>query len=574
MGDESVKRSSYRAALRSRDLRRLLGSQLISSSGSWAYNVALAVFLYERTHSAGWVAAGSLGRFLPSIVWSPYAGVVAERFERVGLMVRANVLACCLQLGLAVEMWQRGPVAIAVVIAGLTSLVQRVYNPAVAAMIPQMAGEDDLAAANALNGTIDNLVIVVGPAVGAVLLIVGGPTLTVLVDAGSFLVAAAMVGSLTARSTPSDVTAGGTAGVWRQVADGFRTVASSTTTVVFVSFSVVASFIYGADTVLFAPIARTQLHTGTNGYGYLLAGLGVGGVAGAMVVNWLASQPRLAGPILGGIAVYCVPMALMVMVHQQALAFVLEVFSGAGTLVVDTLAITALQRSAPKEMVARVFGVFFALALGAMSLGALLTPVLLRAGLHSTMLLLGAGTPLLCTLSLPILLRLDRATAAQADALAPRVAILERLDLFSAASRTSLEMLASSADEVVVAAGTAVVTEGDIADAFYAVVSGALDVSAVGDIGDEPRHLTILAAGTYFGEIGLIAHVPRTATVTAVAECTLLRIDGADFLDALTSMSASPSLIEGARTRLSASRPASTALDNPLGGPVLRPGAA
>jgi MFS family permease len=566
-------RQGYRSALRSRDLRRLLGSQLISSTGSWAYSVALAVLLFERTHSTAWVAAGALGRFVPGLLFSAYGGVIAERFERVALLVRLNVLSLVLQLGLALVAWREGPVVLAIGFAALTSLFQTIYNPAVAAVIPQVTREDDLAAANALSGAIDNLVVVLGPAVGAGMLLLGGPALAVLVNALSFAVAAGMVATLRIRSEPSDVTEGGQAGPLRQIADGFRAVVSSQTVAIFVGFSVLASFVYGTDTVLFVPISDLQLHTGASGYGYLLAGLGVGGVLGAGVVNRLAASSRLAPAILGGIAVYCLPTALLVVIDQPVVAFVLQVARGAGTLVVDTLAITALQRSVPREMVARVFGVFFALVLGAISLGALVTPLLLGAGLHLTMLIYGLGVPALCLLTLPRLLSMDRVAAARAAVLAPRVAILERLDLFAAASRSALERLAGAAAEIEVPAGVAVVVEGAVADAFYVVVAGELDVSAVGERGAAPVRLRTLGPGTYFGEIGLIGRIPRTATVTATTACTLLRIAGQDFLEALTNLSASPSLLEGARTRLSLTHPSSTALVEAVEKPDSEPAA-
>lgn len=547
-GRKAKQREGYRSALRSRDLRRLLASQLISSTGSWAYSVALAVMLFERTHSTAWVAAGALGRFVPSLLFSAYGGVIAERFERIALMARVNVLALVVQLGLALVAWRDGPLALAIFLVACTSLLMVVYNPAVAAVIPQVTREDDLAAANALNGSIDNLVIVLGPAVGAALLVLGGTALAILVNAISFGVAAVIVSTLSVRSRPSDVTEGGQAGPMRQIADGFRALTSSSTAAVFVAFSVLASFVYGTDTVLFVPISL-QLNTGATGYGYLLAGLGVGGVAGAAAVSRLARNRRLAPAILGGMAFYCLPTAVLVLVHQPAVAFVLQVVRGAGTLVVDTLAITALQRSAPREMVARVFGVFFALVLAAISLGALITPAILgKTGLHATLLIYGLGIPALCLLTLPRLLAMDRVAAAAAAKLAPRIAILERLDLFAAASRASMEQLAGAAAEERVAAGTPVVVEGGVADAFYAVVEGELEVSAVGD-GRGPHWLATLGPGTYFGEIGLIEHIPRIATVTASTACTLLRIDGQDFLDALTNLSASPSLLEGVRTR-------------------------
>ncbi|HXW46926.1 MAG TPA: MFS transporter [Streptosporangiaceae bacterium] len=560
MASTAPARAGYRSALRHRDLRRLLTAQLVSSSGSWAYNVALMVYLYDRTHSASWVAAGAVGRFVPTLLCSGYAGVIAERFERVRLMVRLNLLALLIQLGLAVTMWRHASPALAVALAALTSVTLSPYNPSVAALIPQVVAEEQLAAANALNATIDNLVTVAGPAIGALLLLVGGPALAVAANAASFGIAAIVLPFLKVRSRPSDVTDGGRAGPARQVLDGFRALGASAAVATFVAFSVLASFVYGTDTVLFIPISRVQLHTGSTGYGYLLAGLGVGGVAGAALVNRLAARTRLAPAILGGMAVFCLPTALLTVVHQPAVGFALEVVRGAGTLVVDTLAITALQRSAPKQMVARVFGAFFALVLAAISLGALLTPILLREGLHLTMLVYGLGVPALCLLALPRLVRADRVAAVRAAAIAPRVAILERLDLFSAASRSSLESLAEAAQEITVGAGTVIVREGDQSDAFYVVTDGSVSVSATGESGAAPVQLRTLGPDSYFGEIGLLGQVPRTATVTATSACTLLRIEGNDFLDALTMLSASPSLLRSAQARLAVTHPSSPAL--------------
>lgn len=567
MSGQGGARSGYRSALRSRDLRLLLSGEAISGAGSGVAFVAIAAFVFDQTHSSGWVAAGVLGRFIPVLLLSTYGGVVAERFERVRLMVGLNVAALVVQCGLALAVWRAAPVVVVIAIAGLSAILGTPYKPAVAAVVPQVVGEDDLAAANALNGTIDNLVMIAGPSVGAVVVLLGGSALAFVVNAVTFGVAALLVGRLRARSSPSDVTDGGRAGPMRQMADGFRAVASSATVLTFVSFSVLATFVYGTDTVLFVPLSAQQLHTGSSGYGYLLAGLGLGGLAGAAVVNRLAARPRLAMIILGGMALYTLPSALLVVVHQPVIGFLVEVVRGAGTLVVDTLAITSLQRSAPREMVARVFGVFFALALAALCIGVAITPLLLRAGLHVALLVYSFGVPALCLVALPRLRRLDRVAAGQAALLAPRVTLFQGLDLFAAASRASLEGLAEAAIEIEVPAEAAVVTEGDEADAFYVVEAGTLEVSAVGE-GGEARWLRTLGEGTYFGEIGLLARVARTATVTASSPCRLLRIGGDDFVDALTNLTASSSLLEGARTRLAVTHPSRTGLietDPPIG---------
>src|SRR5689334_16922840 len=107
--------SGFRAVLRHADLRRVFGALVLSSTGSWAYNVALLVFVYERTGSTGWVGAAALARFLPQLFASAYAGIIAERVERVRLMVRSDLAAMVFQAGLAVVAAANGPVVLALV---------------------------------------------------------------------------------------------------------------------------------------------------------------------------------------------------------------------------------------------------------------------------------------------------------------------------------------------------------------------------------------------------------------------------------------------------------------------------
>jgi hypothetical protein len=210
-----------------------------------------------------------------------------------------------------------------------------------------------------------------------------------------------------------------------------------------------------------------------------------------------------------------------------------------------------MQRSLPGEKLARVMGAFFTLVLGAISLGALLAPLLYeRTDLDTTIWAAGLGLPLLCLLGWPWLVKMDQANLAHLAEIKPRLLILQRASILAEASQAVLERLAGTAREVEVPAGVAVVTEGEPADAFYVIESGAMAVSSHGGA-DLPTDLPPLGEGEYFGEIGLLKHIARTATVTATEPSKVLRVDGEEFLEALTSASASTSLLEGARLRLS-----------------------
>jgi MFS family permease len=540
--------------LRHRDFRLLVAAYSLSAVGSWAYNVGLAVYVYDRTHSAAWVGAVTVGRFIPSVLFGAYGGVVAERFERDRLMTALDALCALLMTALALVAAYHGPALLVIGIGGINALITTPYEPAVAAITPQLVPEDDLAAANTLTSTVGNLAVIAGPGLGALLLLVAGPASAFAANALSFLWSALLVSRISARSTPVDVTSGGSAGPVRQVLVGMRAIITSPTATVLAAYSVIASFVYGVDTVLLVVVSERRLGTGANGYSYLLAGLGLGGALVAGLVKRISARSRLATAIIVAMAVYCLPTLVLLTVRQPVAAFAVEVVRGAGTLVVDVLAMTALQRSLPRDKLARVFGAFFTFVLLAISLGAVVTPpVLGAAGLDATLWLAGALVPALCLLGWPWLHRMDEMNLAELAETEPRVALLQRAAILAESSRSTLERLAKQSTMVSVSTDEDAVREGEGADALYVIDSGAVKVRWHAGTAEE-RELAALGPGDYFGEVGLIQHVPRTATVTATSPSRLLRVPGEAFLEALSSGVASPSLLEGAKARLASTR--------------------
>jgi hypothetical protein len=541
--------------LRRRDLRLLFGGLVISATGSWAYNVALLAYVYNHTHSLGWVGAAGIARYVPALVLSAYAGVVAERFERVRVMVSSDLICVVLQAALALVAFADGATIVVVVLAGLTAMANIVYNPAVAAMIPQVAGEEDLAAANALNGTIENLTVISGPAIGAGLLALGSPGVVFAINAASFGLSAVVVSRMTARSARVDVTEAGQAGPFAQMLVGVRTILHSRAARVPVALCALVSFVYGTDTVLFIGVSEHKLGTGPEGFGYLMAGLGIGGVLAAGWVNGLAGSRRLALVITAGGVMYCLPTMLLIVIRDPTLAAALQVLRGGSTLIVDVLAVTALQRAVPQDAVARVFGVFFAFVLGAISFGALITPPIVSAlSLDGGLIFMAVVPAALALTGYPALAALDRAAADRLAELAPRISVLERLGIFASAPQPVLERLAAACTTVQFRAGEAIVREGEPADALYVILEGSVGVTAQGEAGVEKR-LRTMGEDTYFGEIGLLERIPRTATVTAESPTRCYRIDGDEFLDALITTPPTTSLLEGARSRLALSHP-------------------
>lgn len=545
---------SYRNALANRDFRLLATALTQSAMGDWAYNVALVVWVYERTHSAGWVSAATLGRMIPRLIASPYGGVIAERFERVRLMMTADSVRAVLMAVLACAVGLNWPVIAVIAIAATLSVAATVYDPATSAMLPQLLGEDDLAAGNALTETINNVAIIAGPAIGAIVLALGQPSIVMALDSMTFVISALLLSRVTARSVPTDVTRDG--GPLQQMAVGIRAVAGSSTAAILTGFTVVTTLLYGADTVLLVFVSQHKLGTGATGYGYLLVALGVGGVIAATFINRLAALPRLSVVLAVGMIAYAAPTALLVVVHTPALAFAIEVVRGMATIVVDVLAMTALQRSLAPDQIARVFGVFWALVLGGLALGAAITPPILNAaGLDTTLLLAGFVVPGLVVVVYPRLAAVDHLASRQAQLLAPRVSVLGRLDIFAAASQPMLERLARQATDLVAEAGTTIIRQGEAADALYVLLDGSVDVSFRPDNARKDRHIRTMEAPAFFGEIGVLQGVPRTATVTASTAASMLRIDAETFVSALTETSLSGAFLSGMNMRLARTHP-------------------
>ena len=245
-------------------------------------------------------------------------------------------------------------------------------------------------------------------------------------------------------------------------------------------------------------------------------------------------------------ALYCLPNLVLAVTESPSVAFAAQVVRGAGTLVVDVIAMTALQRAVAPDVTARVFGVYWALILAAIALGALVAPpVVAVLGLDGAIVALSVAPVLVSLAAWPELRQLDRDAAGRTRVLAARVAVLEAAEMFAAAPRQVLERLAAASTEIDAAPGATVIREGDVADALYVLRRGSVLVSA----GDPPRRLATIGAGGWFGELGLLEGVPRTASVTAEEPSELLRIDGPAFLESLTAAPLTPAVLEGARAR-------------------------
>ncbi|MFN2488628.1 MAG: MFS transporter [Actinomycetota bacterium] len=553
--NEVGSRSSLRRLLTRPNFGRLLASLAVSEVGDWLYNVALIAFILEETGSAAWVGTASILRLLPYTLFGPLGGVLADRHDRRLVMIWSDALRVVLMLLLAAVAATSGSVALAVAIVFLSSTAGAAYSPAVSAATPSVVDETDLATANGIMSTIDNIAIIVGPVIGTLLLFLGSPATAFALNGFTFLISAILIFPVDLKK--GDATEQEASSLWQQVTDGFRATTASPEVVVLVALAVAFPFVYGQEIVLLALVSQDLLSTGTEGIGLLYAAAGVGGILAAGLTGKLSENARPGRIVVATTIVSALPLMTLSVIREPALAYVAMTVEGAAVIISEVMTVTLLQRLVPQNVLGRVFGLLDSLAIGMMLLGTVIAPIVLDvAGLPTALLLAGGVLLVVVTAVLPRARTVGARSTERMEELAPAVNVLAAARVFRGASPTTIEALAARAEEQQVAAGQEVIREGATADSFFVVRSGTLDVFSSGGEGGTQERVNSLGRGDHFGEIGLLEGIPRTATVVTTSDCVLYRITGQEFLDSIRQAPAvSRALGNSALRRLARTHP-------------------
>src|SRR3954447_13282997 len=175
-----------------RAVRRLALARTISLAGTDASAVAVAFALYAQTHSVTWLSAGLLVMFGLGAIAAPLGGALADRHDRLRLMLTADLAAAGVFAALAVL---HSPAAI-LALSVLPVAAGSIHGPAAAAAIPAIAGDRHLSWANGVVATGGNAGKTAGRLGGGLLVAALGVAPVFALDAVSFLASAWLVGSV------------------------------------------------------------------------------------------------------------------------------------------------------------------------------------------------------------------------------------------------------------------------------------------------------------------------------------------------------------------------------------------
>jgi MFS family permease len=380
---------TIRRAVRHASFRRLLVALAVSQAGDWLYNVALLAFVYERTHSAAWVAATTAVRVVPVVVLGPVGGVLADRFDRRRIMIASDVARLACMLGLTAVATAGLPIVLAPVLAALSTAAAAPYPTSAAATTTRLVPDADLPGANAARSAVAMGAVAGGPVVGAVLLLLGSPAAAFAVNAGTFAVSALAVLSIPAGPAFAPARSGQHSSVLQDVVLGARTLRAHPAALRLVGADVVCSVVYGMQTVLLLVLSRS-LGLGNAGYGWVLAGMGLGGILGTSLTARAVRSAHPRRVLVLALLGVAGPAALMAATPCLPGLLVWAVLGGAGAVLVEVLCETSLQRDLDEHLFARAYGIAFPAAIAGIVGGSLLAAPLV-AGIGLTGALLGTG---------------------------------------------------------------------------------------------------------------------------------------------------------------------------------------
>src|SRR5215831_9155783 len=211
---------AYRAVLAIREARVLIGASAASQVGDWLYNAALLGYVFGATRSPAWVGAATLCRLLPYVLLGPLGGAVADRYPRRTVLVVGSLARLVVMLILAAVVADDGPIALVIGLVAVASAAGSAERPAALALMPRLVGEARLGPANALLHTVQDLGVLIGPAIGAILLGVAPVWVAFAANGATFAVSALLISAI----RPDAAGAGGRTSGVAQLAEGLRAV--------------------------------------------------------------------------------------------------------------------------------------------------------------------------------------------------------------------------------------------------------------------------------------------------------------------------------------------------------------
>jgi MFS family permease len=345
--------------------RRYISGQSLSLIGTWMQMAAQSWLVLTLTHSSTALGMIVALQTVPILLLGPYGGVVADRTDKRRLMIclQAMMGLQALVLGLltiakVVTVWEIGALAM---LLGLNNAFE---NPARQSFMLEMVGPDHLRNAVSLNSVLVNVARSIGPALAGVLIATVGEGACFLLNAVSFL---AVIASLLSFDRTALQPSAPTPRAPGQLREGLRYVRRTPDLAVPLLMMALAGMLAYEFQVSLPVMARSGLHVGAAGYGFMTAAMGVGAVVGGLIVAAVGrTGVRTLSLAAAAFGVFLLAAALARSLPVELLALALAGWASISFMATGN---STLQLTAAPEMRGRVMSLWFVAFQGSTPIG-------------------------------------------------------------------------------------------------------------------------------------------------------------------------------------------------------------
>ena len=363
-------------SLRVRDYRLLWGGQVSTSLGQWMDQVSRGWLIYSITGSPLQLGLATAMRGLPLLFFGVIAGAVADRSRRKVQLIIAqsgnailNLILATLVLTGQVQPWH------IYVTAFMAGTMQAFQQPARQTLIGDIVGGERLMNALALNSAALNGSRAVGPAIAGVLIALVGAAGSYYVQAGLYAFATVWTAQIHVPERTAEALRRAREPFFTSVREGVAFVAKERDIRNLMLLALVPFTLAMPYTSLLPIFATDVLHGGARLQGLLLTCVGIGGLAGALIVASIRRKNGYALPAIIGALLFSAGLMAFSLSRNAALTGLFAVFVGLFSVTYNTQAQSLLQILAPRHLRGRVMSIYL-LNRGLVPIGSLLAGAL------------------------------------------------------------------------------------------------------------------------------------------------------------------------------------------------------
>jgi MFS family permease len=367
-------RPSALRALRHRNFQLFVIGQLISLIGTWMQQIGESWLMYRLTGSATLLGAIGFAGLFPVLVLGPYAGYVADKYDRRRILIITQTAAMVLAFILSaltlthlIHEWHL------FALATCLGIVNAFDMPARQAFIVQVVEREDLVNAIALNSTMFNGARIVGPAIAGLVVAAVGEGWCFFANGVSYIAVVVCLVIMRAERPPTPASE---ASAIQNIIEGFRYVGTTAPVRALLILIGVVSFTGMPYAVLMPIFADRILHAGPSGMGILMGAAGIGALVSSVAMALRQSVKGLGRWVMLAALFFGISLIGFALSRWFIVSAIMLVPVGASMMMQMASSNTLIQSMVPDELRGRVMAVYSMMFLGIAPFGSLLAGVI------------------------------------------------------------------------------------------------------------------------------------------------------------------------------------------------------